>query len=287
MIYNLGSINADHVYRLTHLPSPGETLAAQSYTRLMGGKGANQSVAVARAGGRVLHIGAVGPDGGWMVEALARHGVDVTHVARCDVESGHAVVYVDDFGENAIVIHAGANRALGVAAIEAVLAQSGPGDWLMMQNETSLQVEAARFAHERGVRVVYSAAPFEVEAVRAVVPFVTLLIVNEVEAAQMARDLGEVDVPVMIVTRGADGVEWRDATGSETVTVPAPRVDPVDTTGAGDTFAGYVVAGLAEGLVPRAALQRAVAAAALAVTRPGASASIPRREDVEGFLAQE
>jgi ribokinase len=287
MIYNLGSINADHVYGLTHLPAPGETLAARSYARLPGGKGANQSIAVARAGGLVQHIGAVGPDGGWMVDGLARHGVDVTHVARCEAESGHAVVYVDDFGENAIVIHAGANRALRWRAVEAALAQSGPGDWLMMQNETSLQVEAARFAQERGVRVAYSAAPFEVETVRAVVPFVTLLIVNEVEAAQMARDLGEVEVPVLIVTRGADGADWRGAMESETVTIPAPKVDPVDTTGAGDTFAGYLVAGLAEGLTPRIALQRAVTAAAIAVTRPGASASIPRTDEVAALLAQE
>lgn len=287
MIFNLGSINADHVYRVPHLPAPGETLAALSYVRMLGGKGANQSIAVARAGGQVAHIGAVGPDGGWMIDALADAGVEVGHIVSCDTPSGHAVVYVEDAGENVIVIHAGANRALGLASVAQVLTQAGPGDWLLMQNETSLQVEAARLARQKGARIAYSAAPYETEAVKAMLPYVSLLMLNEGEAACMVRDLGEVDVPVLVVTRGAQGVEWREAGQANIVTVPAPEVDPVDTTGAGDTFAGYLVAGMAAGLTPKAALNRAVVAAAIAVTRPGASEAIPGAEEVEAFLAQE
>lgn len=287
MIFNLGSINADHVYRVAHLPRAGETVAAQGYARLLGGKGANQSISGARAGGQVVHIGAVGADGDWMVAALADAGVDVRHVRRGPVVSGHAVVMVEESGENAIVIHAGANRELRLQDVEAALAEAGPGDWLLMQNETNLHVEAARMAEAKGLCIAYSAAPFDVAAVRAVLPHVTLLMLNEGEAGQMAREMGEIAVPMLCVTRGARGVLWTEAGVGETVTIPAPKVVAVDTTGAGDTFAGYLVAGLAAGLEPRSALRRAVSAAAISVTRPGASAAIPMAAEVAAFLAQE
>jgi ribokinase len=287
MIFNLGSINADHVYRVAHLPRAGETVAAQGYARLLGGKGANQSIAGARAGGQVVHIGAVGADGDWMVADLADAGVDVRHVRRGQVVSGHAVVTVEESGENAIVIHAGANRGLRLQDVEAALAEARPGDWLLMQNETNLQVEAARMAQTKGLRIAYSAAPFDVASVRAVLPDVTLLMLNEGEAAQMAREMGEIAVPMLCVTRGARGVLWTEAAVGETVTIPAPNVVAVDTTGAGDTFAGYLVAGLAAGLDPRASLSRAVSAAAISVTRPGASGAIPMAAEVAALLAQE
>ncbi|MFU8779076.1 MAG: ribokinase [Roseovarius sp.] len=287
MIYNLGSINADHVYRVAHLPDAGETVTAQGYVWALGGKGANQSMAVARAGGQVVHIGAVGVDGDWMVVELADAGVDVRHVGRGSGVSGHAVVTVEDSGENAIVIHAGANRALRLEHIEAALATAGPSDWLLMQNETNLQAEAAQMARAKGLRIACSAAPFDVAAVRAVLPHVTLLMLNEGEAAQMGREMGEVQVPMLCVTRGARGVVWKEADRDEPVTIPAPEVVPVDTTGAGDTFAGYLVAGLAAGLKPDSALRRAVCAAAIAVTRPGASEAIPMADEVAAMLAQE
>ncbi len=287
MIYNLGSINTDHIYRLSHLPRPGETLAADSYVRILGGKGANQSVAVARAGASVRHIGAVGPDGDWLVAALAGHGVDVTHVARSAAPSGHAVIHVDAAGENAIVIWPGANRALHPADVAAALDGATPGDWLLMQNETSLQVETAQLARDRGMRIACSAAPFEPDAVRAVLPYVTLLILNAVEADQLRPSLGRIDVPQLLVTHGAQGAEWHDLIRSEHVTVPAFSVNAVDTTGAGDCFAGYAVAGLSQGMNPQAALTRAAAAAALQVTRPGAAEAIPGLSEVLAFLPQE
>jgi ribokinase len=238
-------------------------------------------------GGQVVHIGAVGADGDWMVADLADAGVDVRHVRRGQVVSGHAVVTVEESGENAIVIHAGANRGLRLQDVEAALAEARPGDWLLMQNETNLQVEAARMAQTKGLRIAYSAAPFDVASVRAVLPDVTLLMLNEGEAAQMAREMGEIAVPMLCVTRGARGVLWTEAAVGETVTIPAPNVVAVDTTGAGDTFAGYLVAGLAAGLDPRASLSRAVSAAAISVTRPGASGAIPMAAEVAAFLAQE
>ena len=285
MIYSLGSINVDHVYRLSHLPATGETLAADTWTRILGGKGANQSIAAARAGARVVHIGALGLDGNWMRDALADAGVDVTHVTTAEAASGHAIVMVDASGENAIVIHPGANRALHPNQIKAALRDARPGDWLLMQNETNCQGEAARMAKSHGLQVAYSAAPFDVDAARAVLPFVSLLILNAVEDEQLFQAVSVVDVPMRLVTHGARGAEWFDANSGRAVPVPAFCVQAIDTTGAGDCFAGYAVAGLATGLAPAQALRRASAAAALQVQRLGASEPIPTAAEVDAFLS--
>lgn len=288
MIYNLGSINADHLYRLTHLPAPGETLAASAYVRGLGGKGANQSVAAARAGAEVRHIGAVGADGRWMVERLESFGVDCSGVAGLGCASGHAIINVDAAGENAIVIHAGANREIPAGVLSAALAGAGEGDVLILQNETSLQAEAARIAQEKGLFVVYSAAPFDAQAVREVLPFVSLLLLNAVEADQLCSALSVSldDLPVenVLVTHGAEGAVWHDIARGIDVSVPALKVEAVDTTAAGDTYAGYLIAGLAEGMSVREAMHLAAAAAALKVTRPGTADAIPGRAEVEAFV---
>ncbi|WP_297769359.1 ribokinase [uncultured Roseovarius sp.] len=285
MIYNLGSINADHVYRVPRLPAPGETLHTQAYDRMLGGKGANQSIAVARAGSRVMHIGAVGPEGGWLVSELEEAGVNVRHVVRNETPTGHAVVSVDALAENSIIIHAGANRALGRDDLKIALEGAGSGDWLMMQNETNLQFEAARMARLKGLRVVYSAAPFDAQALLKVSPFLTLLVVNEIEAAQIESDLGKLTVPSMIVTRGGNGAEWCDTATGKRISVSAPTVDAMDTTGAGDTFTGYLVEALARGASAKDAIFRAVSAAAISVTRAGASEAIPTAVEVDRFIS--
>lgn len=288
-IFNLGSINTDHFYRLAHLPQPGETLAAASYRRGLGGKGANQSVAAARAGADLRHIGAVGADGRWMVGRLCDLGVDCVHVCEVAEPSGHAIINIDDAGENAIVIFPGANRAIPEATWRTALGDAGPGDWLIVQNETSLQVEAARFAQEQGLFVAYSAAPFDAEAVRPILPHITHLLVNEVEAAQLCEalrvTLTDLPVPYLIVTLGEKGALWLDRAAGVRTEVPAFSVTPVDTTGAGDTFAGYLIAALAEGMAPADAMRLASAAAALKVTRSGTADAIPARAEVEAFLA--
>lgn len=286
-IWNLGSINIDHFYRLPHLPAPGETLAADSYSIGLGGKGANQSVAAARAGARVMHIGGAGPEG-WALDRLREFGVDCSHVVRCAEATGHAIINVDRAGENAIVLFAGANRAFEFEGVAAALAGAAPGDWLVMQNETAHQADAARLARSKGLRVAYSAAPFEVEAVREVLPHVSLLLLNAVESTQLCGALGvslqSLPVPQVLVTHGAAGAVLHDlALGRETKAA-AFAVRAVDSTGAGDTFAGYLVAALAEGQDVEAAMRLASAAAALKVTRAGTADAIPARAEVEAFL---
>jgi len=286
-VWNLGSINIDHFYRLPHLPAPGETLAAHDYKMGLGGKGANQSVAAARAGARVKHIGGVGPEA-WALDRLQGYGVDCRHVERCALATGHAIITVDALGENAIVLYPGANRALGLPGVTAALDGAVPGDTLLLQNEAAHAPEAAQMARGKGMRVVYSAAPFEVAAVRAVLPHITLLVLNEVEASQLAAALGtgldRLLVPQVLVTRGAEGAEWRDLGSGERVFQPAFKVEAVDTTGAGDTFAGYFAAARDRGMPPAEALRLASAAAALKVTRAGTADAIPDLAEVELFL---
>ena len=283
-VYNLGSINLDHVYRVPHLPQPGETLSAVDYTVGLGGKGANQSVAVAKAGAAIRHIGCVGREGTWALGSLRDYGVDVSRVTIGEQPTGHAIINVDPDGENAIVIFPGANHGIDAAAMIEALADGASGDTLMIQNETSLRVEAARIAQQKRMFVVYSAAPFDAEAVRAILPHVSLLVVNEGEAAQLQAALGSRPEVDMVITRGSKGAEWISV-GAEPVFQPAFRVTPVDTTGAGDTFIGTLVAGIDLGLSRAEAMRRAAAAAAIQVTRPSAAQAIPTADEVNAFLA--
>ncbi|MFV0360928.1 ribokinase [Tropicimonas sp.] len=290
-IYNLGSINADWFYKVPHFPADGETLAAESCTGGLGGKGANQSVAVARAGGNVHHIGAVGGEGGWTLERLKSMGVDVSRVAIEGAGStGHALIFLTPDGENRIVIHAGTNRMIAEADVSAALERAGPGDMLILQNETNCTVFAAKSARARGMRVVYSAAPFDVGAVREMLPHVDLLAVNEIEAAQVAEALGvaltALPVRELLVTQGARGATWFDLKTGETLAVPAPKVASVDTTGAGDTFAGYFCAARDRGLPVAECLELAVGASALKVTRAGTSEAIPTLAETRAFLEE-
>lgn len=278
-IWNLGSINIDHFYHLPHLPGPGETLAALSYVMGLGGKGANQSVAAARAGAKVHHIGAVGEADGAVLDRLAAEGIDTFHIARVPGATGHAIISIDAAGENCIVIHPGANMALEASAVTAALADAAKGDILLLQNETSCQVEAARAGRDRGLRVICSAAPFDLASVQAVLPFIDILCVNAVEAAQLRAALGEVSGTEIIVTLGAEGAEWRGR-----ARVPAFAVTPVDTTGAGDCFTGNIAAALDAGLSPEAAMRRAAAAAALQVTRHGTADAMPTAAETDAFL---
>ncbi|GGW25333.1 ribokinase [Gemmobacter lanyuensis] len=283
-VYNLGSINIDHVYRVPHLPAPGETLSALDYAQGLGGKGANQSVAAARAGAMCHHIGAIGPNSDWVLAEMQAYGIDLRYVSVLPVATGHAIINVDPQAENNIVIFPGANRALTADMATAALAGAGPADSLLLQNETSAQAEAAAIAAARGMRVVYSAAPFDIGAVRAVLPHVSLLVMNEVEAEQLRAAQGALPQIDCIITKGAQGAEWISAV-SEPLFMPAFKVMPVDTTGAGDTFIGTLAAALDLGLPREAAMRRASATSALQVTRLGAAQAIPTAAEVEAFLS--
>lgn len=286
-IWNLGSINIDHVYRLDHLPRPGETLAARSYVQGLGGKGANQSIAAAQAGAITHHIGAMGATDDWVVERLKNAGVCTADILRLPGQAtGHAIILLDGEAENAIVIHPGANRAMAAPMLAKPLSAIKAQDTLLLQNETGCQVEAAKAARQVGARVIYSAAPFDIDAVRAVLPYVSILAMNAGEAEELFAAMpGDLPVMGLLITRGAEGAEYRDLTTGTVHRQEAFPVTPLDTTGAGDTFAGYFAAALDRGDPVPAALRLAAGAAALKVTRAGAGDAIPSLEEVIGFIS--
>lgn len=284
-IWNLGSINADFVYSVPHFPAPGETLASTDRKIFLGGKGANMSVAAARAAARVNHIGAVGEDGRWAVQRLLEYGVETTYIAEIGVETAQAIITVNTCGENSIILHQGANIHIPDHTLEQALTQAKTGDIFIFQNETNLQVQAARLARKMGLTVAYAAAPFHADIVKAVLPFLNILFLNAVEAEQLkeATGQGPADLPVenVIVTLGAEGATWFGPEGPAHV---APhQVMSVDSTGAGDTFTGYVLAGLDRGQPMLQALQTASKAAAIMVTRYGTADVIPDLRDVQEF----
>ncbi len=288
-ILNFGSVNIDHVYSVPHFVRPGETLASTAYKVFSGGKGFNQSTALARAGAKVAHAGKIGADGAWLRDALAKDGADVSLLESCGDPTGHAVIQVDESGQNCIIIYGGANRAITPADAESVLSHFDEGDTLLVQNETSSIPEMMRAAHARGLSIAFNPAPMGPEVAGYPLDLVDLFIVNEVEAAGLAGfPAGAAKVPGAILdalratfpragillTLGAAG-SVADIRG-ERIAVQARKVEAVDTTAAGDTYIGYFLAAIQRGAAIREAMADATEAAAVCVTRPGAAPSIPR-----------
>ena len=286
-IFNLGSINIDYIYTVPHLVTAGETLAATSFQAALGGKGANQSIALARAGADVRHAGRVHKaDENWLAD-MAEAGVDCAHIQTGQIPTGHAIVAVDaNTAENQIILSPSSNHALTGDMIAPFLSSAQPGDWALAQNETNLTDPFLHAAKQAGLQVCYSAAPFVADITAGLLPLVDLLVVNHIEAdaleAFTGAPLTALDIAHVIVTRGADGASYLGRQDMP-FDVPAAKVKAVDTTGAGDTYLGYVLAGLDEGLPVRAAMHLAAKASAIQVTRPGASAAIPTRNEVEAW----
>lgn len=295
-ILNFGSLNIDRVYSVAAFVSPGETIHADSLRIYPGGKGLNQSLAAARAGAEVLHAGAVGPEGGFLLEELAAAGADVSRVSRLDVETGHAVIQVNSAGQNCIIVFGGANTHLNASYVEEVLALGAPGDFALLQNETSAVADIIQKAHERGLKVVFNPSPFPQNAAELPLELVDCFMVNETEGALLAG----MDAPApkealldaltqkypraaIVLTLGSRGAAYQRR--GERLFHSAYPVETVDTTAAGDTFCGFFLSGLCRGRSAAQCLEEASAASALAVSRPGAAPSIPDYQETLAFLA--
>lgn len=293
MILVAGSANLDFVVRAAHIPAPGETVLGHAFTTFPGGKGANQAVAAARAGGASTQmLLALGDDtfAAPLEASLTSAGVAL-HIVRCaDHATGTAFICVSDNAENAITVAPGANNALESRHLPAM----GGFSHLLMQLETPLDTVAAfaRAARAAGSKVVLNAAPAQpLDA--GMLALVDILIVNEGElagisgnnSARIADGLQQLKVPVVVVTLGARGSCAR--VGNRYLVQRAFVVDPVDTTGAGDTFCGVLVAALDQGSDMQQALRLASAASALACTKAGAQSSIPDSGAVAALLQQQ
>jgi ribokinase len=284
-----GSINLDLVFQLPALPQPGQTRLALTLSLEPGGKGANQAVAAALDGARVHMVGAVGQDAfaDTALSGLGRAGVDLTGVVRTAATTGIASISVDHHGQNQIIVSPGAN--LEARADQVQDAHLGPRAVVLAQMEMSVAETSAlvRRARSRGARVLLNLAPAAAIAPE-VLGLLDLLIVNEDETLWLAEHLGiesraaalqEALGCGVIRTLGADGAEV--ATARERWRTPAPRVEVVDSTGAGDCLAGVLAAALDAGRPLRESVERAVAAASLCCTRLGSQRSLPSASEID------
>ncbi len=287
-VVNFGSLNIDHVYAVEHFCRAGETIHTSGYTQNAGGKGLNQSIAVSRSGQKVYHAGLLGPEGARLADLLTDSGVNLRYLKHTSVPQGHAVIQVQPDGQNCIFLYGGSNQAVSPQEIDEVLAQLDAGDYLLLQNEISNLTYLLRAAVRRGLRVVLNASPISDELLHADLTGVDWLVVNEIECAAMAGcDDTQAGYETLrqrypglgiLLTLGSEGsVSWKDGTELRQC---AYRVKAVDTTGAGDTFMGYFVGCLAQGMDRQTAMQYASMASAISVTRPGAAASIPLMDEV-------
>lgn len=291
-ILNFGSLNIDKVYRVAHFVRAGETVASAGYQCFPGGKGLNQSIAAARAGQKVFHAGTVGEDGLFLLDTLRKGGVDTRYVRTSGSITGHALIQVDDAGENCIILYPGSNFENEEEYVDQVLRDFEGPDILLLQNEINGLEQLLRKGREKGLRIMLNPSPMEERLKGMDLSAVTWLMLNETEGREITGE-SEPDritdcllqrYPDMrvVLTLGEKGAVYRDR--GEYLRQPAFPVRAVDTTAAGDTFTGYFIAAAAEGKKNGEALKLAAAAASLAVSRQGAAVSIPERAQVEDMI---
>lgn len=292
----IGSANTDMTVKTSHLPLPGETILGGDFFMNQGGKGANQAVAVQRLGGDLLFVAKLGNDvmGRQALEAYTAEGMDTRLIRVSDeVTSGVALICVDANAENSIVVASGANMQLNESDVDPALDEMQAGDILLMQLEIPLStvLYAARKAHQKGTKVILNPAP-ATALPQELFPYLDMITPNRIEAAmltgiptdseeglkQAVQAMTAWGVRRVIVTLGSQGSFVQE--GADSYYVEACKVQPVDTTAAGDTFNGAVCVGLAEGRSLKESVQWAARAAALAVTKFGAQVSIPYRKDL-------
>lgn len=294
-ILNFGSLNLDYVYRVRHFVRAGETISSQQRTVFCGGKGLNQSIAFAKAGATVYHAGSVGSDDGMLTDMLAASDVHTDFVRTLpDVPTGHAMIQVNDEGENCILLYGGANQAQDEAFIDEVLSHFSDGDLLMLQNEINASPLIAAKAKQKGMQIALNPSPMNEGITEALLNCTDYLILNETEGCEITRKERAEDILAVlrqryptvkiILTLGKHGSIY-DAPDLRCTQSIFP-VKAVDTTAAGDTFTGYFFASLTSGQSPAVSLKIASAASAIAVSRMGAAPSIPEADEVSRFLSQ-
>lgn len=284
-----GSLNIDRTYSVPHFVAAGETMSATKMELFCGGKGFNQAVALARAGVDVHFAGAVGNDGQMLLDALAADGIHDQYIKRTNGASGHAVIQVDPNGQNCIIILPGANSEITETDADAVLADFGEGDLIVLQNEITSVAHILKRATEKNMIVALNPSPYDGRIAEYDMNCVDYLLVNEVEGAAIAG-CTEPDAIVqqlrqrypelnLVLTLGSRGAIYCGKDGSYCDT-GIYRTHAVDTTAAGDTFTGYFLAQITQTGDAALALKQAAIASGISVSRKGASASIPEAEEV-------
>lgn len=293
---NFGSLNLDFVYDVEHFVRPGETISSAALNTFSGGKGLNQSVALSRAGAQTYHGGCIGKDGQVLLDGLRAAGADVSFVRVLkSCRTGHAIIQVDPSGQNCILLFGGANQAVTDVQIEETLSRFGAGDFLLLQNEINGLEQLMEKAAEKGIRIAFNPSPIDGKISQLPLEKVEFFLLNEIEGAALGGGNRPEEIleglkkrypkAKIVLTLGKEGALYFDE--EKTFFQPIFPVKVMDTTAAGDTFTGYFLEAVSRGLPGDVCLKRAAAASAIAVSRKGASPSIPDGAEVDAFLAEQ
>lgn len=291
-ILNFGSMNIDYVYEVDNFVSAGETKLSQNLKIFSGGKGLNQSLALAKAGAMPYHAGIIGQEGVFLKEELEGEGVN-TEFIKCEAsQNGHAIIQVNSEGNNCILLYGGTNQAFTKEYIDTVLESFGQGDFVLLQNEINLVDYIIERAHDKGMKIVLNPSPINEALKKYPLEKVDFFILNEVEGKAIT---GEDDAEhiidklqklypraAIVLTLGEKGSIYKYK--NINIVQPIYKVKVVDTTAAGDTFTGYFIAGVCAGLSIEECLKRASIASGLSVSRHGAAASVPYKKEVDEIL---
>lgn len=293
-ILNFGSLNIDLVYRVNHIVKPGETITSSEMSTYSGGKGLNQSIALAKAGVAVFHAGLVGNDGQILIKTLEDNQVDTSLINIASFPTGNAIIQVDKSGQNSIVLFPGANREISKTYVDDVMEHFSEGDWLLLQNEINEIPYILESAHKKNMYVVMNPSPCDHFLYDCNLSYVDLFLVNEVEAMQLT---GENNSELMldsmskkypnaeiVLTLGSSGSKYSGK--GKVISQDIYKTKVADTTAAGDTFTGYFIAQMMKGQGPEKALDLSSMASSISVSRKGASVSIPTMEEVMARYTQ-
>ena len=287
-IYSIGSLNIDYVYSVDHFVTPGETLSSNDMQIFPGGKGLNQSIALAKAGADVVHCAVVGNDGLFLVEQMKKAGVNVSKIKTVDAPSGHAIIQVNKEGQNCILLFAGTNFAIDSKYIENVLEDANEGDIVLLQNEINCLDVIFKIAHTKKMQIAFNPSPFNDKIKTLPLEFVDWWFCNEIEGeALFGSDnpkeivnnfIEKYPASNLILTLGKNGCMFKNK--NTELYQPIYETETIDTTAAGDTFTGYFLNAVTQNKDIRTALKLASKASSIAVSRKGASISIPNADEV-------
>ena len=289
-VLNFGSLNYDYVYEMEHFVLPKETVSSIGYGRNFGGKGLNQSIALAKAGLDIYHAGRVGGDGQDFIDYLNKYGVKTDYLLKDENEAtGHAIIQVCK-GQNCIILHGGANQKVDEKQVDDVLSHFEKDDVLLLQNEISSIGYIMKKAHEKGMKIVINTAPMDDKIFTYPLDLVDIFVVNEVEAAGLVKTESKDEETIIkllkekfpdkeiVMTVGEKGAYY---IGNEIIHEPALKVEAIDTTAAGDTFTGFFLGSYLQDYDVRKALKLATKASSITVQGKGAAQSIPSIEDLK------
>ncbi|MCR4713037.1 MAG: ribokinase [Treponemataceae bacterium] len=287
-VLSFGSLNIDYVYQIDHIVSNGETESTSGMRENCGGKGLNQSIALARAGVSVWHAGMVGSEGQLLIDACVKNGVNTDFIRMTKGRSGHTIIQVDKNGNNSIILFGGANRCMTETFIDEVINNFESGDMIILQNEINLLDVIIDKAFSKGMKIVLNPSPYDKALDECDLKKVSFFILNEIEGNQMTGEKEPEKILAgihekypdakIVLTLGSEGSMYFD--DGKTYRQGIYKVKAVDTTAAGDTFTGFFVASIIKGMKSEEGLSLAAKAAAIAVTKPGALDSIPALDEV-------